>query len=468
MRVLDHDRLMVIADLLIGIEQLEHSLRRCHTRLEEVDHRCDLGDGLGELAGVLDECLDVAERHSPAGHPQAANHGDDHVVQVPDEHHDRHDQTGEELGGEAGLVQGLVLLLEARLNLALAAEHLDQVVTGECLLDLGVEGPGATPLSDKVLLRPLHHRAGNDHGERDRHQGDQCQCRRDVEHHRDHEDDGEDRVQHLAHRLLQALGHVVDVIGDPAQQLTAGLAVEVTERKSVELVLDLGPHPEDGLLDHVVEQVPLEVAEQGRADIDGEGDKEHRPQRPKVDALAGDHVHRRQQVGGLTLAGGPCRVDRLGLGHPGWEPFADGTGEDDVGRPAQYLGPYRRQTDAEHRGDQHCGDLGTLGAKPAEQPLRRRPEIHRLLPDHPATEGPTTGTGAGYNPFGGLHRPIAHEATSALSCDSTISMYVGHVAKRDSWVPRPTTAPSSRTRIWSALAIVDTRWATITTVESAV
>ena len=44
-------------------------------------------------------------------------------------------------------------------------------------------------------------------------------------------DDREQRGQQLAHRLLQGLADVVDVVGDPAEQLAAGLPVEVRQRQ---------------------------------------------------------------------------------------------------------------------------------------------------------------------------------------------------------------------------------------------
>ena len=62
---------------------------------------------------------------------------------------------GDELGAEAGLVELLVLVVEALLDVALAAEHLDERVAGERLLDLGVERAGVAPLGDEPRLRPL-------------------------------------------------------------------------------------------------------------------------------------------------------------------------------------------------------------------------------------------------------------------------------------------------------------------------
>ena len=43
----------------------------------------------------------------------------------------------------------------------------------------------------------------------------------------------EQRREHLAHRLLQALRDVVDVVRDPAEQVAARLPVDVAERQPV-------------------------------------------------------------------------------------------------------------------------------------------------------------------------------------------------------------------------------------------
>ena len=57
-----------------------------------------------------------------------------------------------------------------------------------------------------------------------------------------HADDGQQRREQLAHRLLQRLRDVVDVVGDPGQQLAARLPVEVDQRQPGQLRLDLAPH----------------------------------------------------------------------------------------------------------------------------------------------------------------------------------------------------------------------------------
>ena len=44
-------------------------------------------------------------------------------------------------------------------------------------------------------------------------------------------DEQQHRGEHLAQRLLQALRDVVDVVGDPAEQIAARLLVDVAERQ---------------------------------------------------------------------------------------------------------------------------------------------------------------------------------------------------------------------------------------------
>ena len=63
------------------------------------------------------------------------------------------------------------------------------------------------------------------------------------EHHHGHADEQQHRRQHLAQRLLQALGQVVEVVGDPAEQVAARLLVDVAQGEGVDLGLGLGPQP---------------------------------------------------------------------------------------------------------------------------------------------------------------------------------------------------------------------------------
>ena len=198
-------------------------------------HAAQLRERLGELLRVLDERLHVAETQLAVGDHEPAEDGDADVGQVSDEHHAGHDDAGEELRLEAGLVELLVLDLELLARVGLATEDLDQRVTGERLLDTGVEAPDLAPLRAERLLR-----AGADHAEDDRHQrqrdeGDQRQLPRDREHHDQHADHGEHRGHDARQRLLHRLGDVVDVVRHARDELAALHLVEVRQRQAVDL-----------------------------------------------------------------------------------------------------------------------------------------------------------------------------------------------------------------------------------------
>ena len=192
----------------------------------------------------------------------------------------------------------------------LPVEDLDQRVAGEGLLDLAVELAGAAPLLDELALRALHDRARHVDRDRHGHQRDHRQQRRDPDHHRQHRDHGHQRGHQLAHRLLEGLADVVDVVGDPAQQLAARRPVEVAERQPVDLVLDVLAHPVDGVLDDAVEHAALQPAEQRGGGVHREHQQQHVADGAEVDAPAGHHVvHRgehRRRACPRRARGGPA------------------------------------------------------------------------------------------------------------------------------------------------------------------
>src|SRR5690606_21802479 len=132
-------------------EELEHPFGRSHPRLEQVGHGGELRHRLSELARVLDEGLHVTEADGPVSDTQTAHDRYQGVIEVADEGSSRHYQSRQELRLEACFEQRLVLLLEAGLHLALPAEHLDQCVAREGLLDVSVERARVAPLSHELL-----------------------------------------------------------------------------------------------------------------------------------------------------------------------------------------------------------------------------------------------------------------------------------------------------------------------------
>ena len=210
-------------------------------------------------------------------------------------------------------------------------------------------------------------------------EGDQGQHRRDHEHHDHHADHREQRREQLGQRLLQGLGDVVDVVGDPAQQLTARRAVEVGQRQSVDLALHLVAHPVDGPLHRRVQQVALPPQQQGADHVEPQRDQQDLAEQAEVDADPGGDVEALHQVGERVVALRAERGDRLLLGGPGRQLLADEAGEDHVGGPAEDPGADDAEHDAGHRQHDREDDHHPLGHQVSEQPLQGRSEVERLL-----------------------------------------------------------------------------------------
>ena len=126
------------------------------------------------------------------------------------------------------------------LDLAVAAEDLDERVAGVALLDLRVQRAGVRPLRDEQLLRALARSttvmprvSGTVTSAISASSGEITNIITSTPTTVSSDDD------QLAQRLLQALRDVVDVVRDPAEQLAARHLVEVGQRQPVDLRLDV-------------------------------------------------------------------------------------------------------------------------------------------------------------------------------------------------------------------------------------
>src|SRR5699024_5040518 len=249
--------------------------------------------------------------------------------------------------------------------------------------------------------------------------------------------------------------HVVDVVRRPGQEVAALAGVEVLEREPVELRLDLLAQPVDDLHDDLVEDEALQPVEHGGHEVHGEDEEQVARERLEVDAVPAPAV------------------------------------EDDVHGLAQH----RRRPHGQDRGDraeeEHQDDAQLVVLQGCEEAAQRGPERLRLarrgtlapltgahavlqlgdviLGDDDLVRGAARGAG-GLRAVGrsgddgeqilGLLLP-AHASSSSRIWEATISRYVCDVSSSSSWVPRSTIRPSSRTRIWSASVMEETRWATM-------
>jgi hypothetical protein len=103
--------------------------------------------------------------------------------------------------------------------------------------------------------------------------------------------------------------------------------------------------------------------------------------------------------------------------------LADHAGEDHVGGAAEHLGPDHVHDDAADREQDDQRDDRPLGFQADEQALQRRAEADRLLGHALAHHRPPAGLlWSVLGPFGRFAGGrVAHAASSALSCESTIS-----------------------------------------------
>ena len=177
-------------------------------------------------------------------------------------------------------------------DVALAAERLDDRMAGEGLLDLRVELAGAAPLGQVLRSGP-----GGDHAhpeDRERHRGqrDQGEQPRDREHHHRDADQQQDRGQHLAERLLQALGEVVEVVGDAAEEVATRLVVDVAQRQPVDLRLGLLAQVQHRALHEAGDHPRRRHLQQRRHDVQRDGQPERAVELTEVDAVAAVRARR--------------------------------------------------------------------------------------------------------------------------------------------------------------------------------
>ena len=274
-------------------------------------------------------------------------------------------------------------------------------------------------------------------------------------------------------RLLQGLRDVVGVVGGPAQHLAARLLVEVATaaagtasprparaagRRRVcttrggEPALQHAEHPGDHVDDHDPGQ---QVRRAGSKSMPW----------PGTTSIGGQHVG----PVGLALRRAAAST-ACSLADAGGQRLADHAGEDDVGGVAEQPRPDHRQGHAGDAEQQHQ-------RRPARAPGASMPSSRLVEPLKSCSFSvgiaarPSSGRPAARpigRPGAGLRVGRGHAAAScSVSWDRTISRYVGLPSISSAWVPVPTTRPSSSTTIRSASRIVLTRWATMTTVASA-
>ena len=209
------------------------------------------------------------------------------------------------------------------------------------------------------------------------------------------------RGDRLGHGLLHRRGDVVDVVGDPAQQVPARVGVEVLQRQPAEFDVDVLAQPVHRPLGDPGHQVLLTPREHRADEVHDDDQRDDLPERDEVDPVG--QGHRREHLGLLHLPGLTQAFDRLLLADPGRQLPAHDAGEDHVGRLAEQPRPEHGEEDADHREHEHHRDDEPLGVQPAHQPFERGLEVARLLRRQAQAHAAHGATAAGPGPAAGSH-----------------------------------------------------------------
>jgi len=230
LRLFNPQRVWFFGFFFLFIEDVEHPLRRCNRRLDEVDNVGDLHDGLCELLGVLDEGLNVANGDDPLRDEDASHHRDDHIAQIAYEPRQRHDHAGQKLCLVTRIAELLVYALEPLDHILFSAVRLHNDVPGVNFLYVPAQ-------FSKLLLLPQEEPLGvsRDDGcrhdtQRQRKRRNPCEERVYREHHDRDACHGNYPGDELNEALLERVADEVDVIDHPAQDLTVGSRVVESQR----------------------------------------------------------------------------------------------------------------------------------------------------------------------------------------------------------------------------------------------
>ena len=298
--------------LLVLVQELKDAFGCGGHALQHVRHLRELLDGLGKVADILNEGLNVADRDGARCGKDAAHNGDRHIAQIAYKAHDRLHQARQKLGFPRGFVQLVICGVEVVQHSGLAVERLDDIVPGVDLLNLTVDHAEGGLLGLEVLLAEF-----DDHQhQRQRYRQDQKRNQRhfgaDREHHDQHADHRGDAGDQLGDALVQALAERIDIVRDAGQHLANSALFKVGQRQAVDLFIDLVAEVIADLLGQAGHQPALQKAERGGEQIHPRKKEQHPPDVGKVDAAdpaqLGDPTGG-QRCGGFGQNLGACNVE---------------------------------------------------------------------------------------------------------------------------------------------------------------
>ena len=232
-----------LARLRIGlhlgfIEQVEHALCTRQRALQRVEGKRQLRHGLGRLVDKLEKRLEHADGHVTGNQHAAAHKRNNDLRQTADKAHRGADSIDHKVGlgtHARQLARGLVHLGR---TLTLAVKRANHQTARVAFLNRTRNlGHPLLALTGHVMCAARDH-LGHQQRQRRKEQKDERERHAKHEHHAHGAHHGTDRHQKLQQAALHALGHLVQVVGRTADDLTGTMRVKKGKRQTVELLCD--------------------------------------------------------------------------------------------------------------------------------------------------------------------------------------------------------------------------------------
>ena len=268
-----------VVRLRLQIHQAVDPVRACRRHGDRIHLHGDLGEGAVEVPVQCQEGHQDADGHAEASGDREgrAQHRHDHIVQIPELHHDGHQDVRHGVRLVAGSPELFVLSAELRDALFFVRKDLDHLLSAHHLLDVPVH------LSQVSLLQPEEPPGlGSDlsGGEQDPEghaHGDQRQRNVQDAHADEDAGDAADGVDELREGLSDELPQRVRVIGVDRHDVAVGVRVKITDGKLFHVGKQIFPDAPHGPLSHLHHQPVVGESGKGAHQID----ESHGPERPE-------------------------------------------------------------------------------------------------------------------------------------------------------------------------------------------
>ena len=209
-------------------QELKYTFGSRRRGLQHIGHLGDLLDGLGKVADILEERLDLAHFNDLTDGKKAAQESHHYISNISHKLHDRHHHTGKALGFPGRFIKLPVGLLEFCHHILFFVKYFHHIVAAVDLFHLPIDFSQICLLRLEIFLGTFHHFGNDEHGHRKNQQRHQGHPYVDAQHHDEHTHQGGDGCDQLGHALVQTHLQRIHIIGHTGKDLSVCSALEIT------------------------------------------------------------------------------------------------------------------------------------------------------------------------------------------------------------------------------------------------